>query len=340
MSKSRGHLERRHGISLEGVARAAKSGVRRSVRPREILIILGLWMTMAELQAGLQRYRELIVADQEVSFAPPKTGVRITYMGTNAYLLQSRDAALLVDPYFSRVGLFRAALNLPVASRQDLIKRYLPVRRIDAVLVTHGHFDHLLDVPEIVALTGARLIASDTSIQLARSAGVPPEKCVVVTAGEKVTLPGAAVSSLPAKHDRVFGRVPFDGPTRRLPPRVAGDWVCGEPLAFLIEIGGRRIYIASGGRPNGALPASLGRIDLAILGVALPDSRIRFAQTLAQLRPRYVLPSHQDNFFLPLSRGFVFGPMTDFPAVMRVFRKASNRSQLILVDYFRPWTLP
>ena len=295
---------------------------------------------MAELHAGLQRYRDFIVADQEVSFAPPKTGVRITYLGTNAYLLQSRDAALLIDPYFSRVGLFRAALNLPVASRRDLTERYLPVRRIDAVLVTHGHFDHLLDVPEVVALTGARLIASATSIQLARSAGVPSEKCVIVTAGEKVSLRGATVSSLPAKHDRLFGRVPFDGPPRRLPPRAAGDWVCGEPLAFLIEIGGRRIYIAGGGRPNGVLLASLGRIDLAILGVALPDSRERFVQTLEQLRPRYVLPSHQDNFFLPLSRGFVFGPMTDFPAAIRAFRKASNRSQLILVDYFRPWTLP
>ena len=148
------------------------------------------------------------------------------------------------------------------------------------------------------------------------------------------------MSSLPAKHDRLFGRVPFDGPVRRLPPRTAGDWVCGEPLAFLIEMGGRRIYIAAGGRPNGDFSASLGRIDLAILGVALPDSRKRLAQTLEQLRPRYVLPSHQDNFFLPLSRGFVFGPMTDFPGVIRVFRNAPTGSRLILVDYFRPWTLP
>jgi L-ascorbate metabolism protein UlaG (beta-lactamase superfamily) len=340
MSKSRNQLKTRRGATLVSIAETAASTVRGSVRLVEVLIVLGFWMTMSELHAGLERYRDLIVADQDPSFLPPKTGVRITYLGTNAYLLQSRDAALLVDPYFSRVGLFRAALGLPIASSRSLIERYLPVRRIDAVLVTHGHFDHLLDVPEIVALTGARLIGSATSIQLARAAGVPSEKCVVVTAGEKVSLRGATVSSLPAKHDRLFGRVPFDGPARRLPPRTPRDWVCGEPLAFLIEIGGRRIYIAAGGRPNGAFPASLGRIDLAILGVALPDSRKRFAETLEQLRPRYVLPSHQDNFFLPLSRGFVFGPMTDFPDVIRVFRNAPTGSRLILVDYFRPWTLP
>jgi L-ascorbate metabolism protein UlaG (beta-lactamase superfamily) len=305
-----------------------------------LLVVLGFWITLAELHAGLQRYRDLVVADENLSFAPPKTGVRVTYLGTNGYLLQSREATLLIDPYFSRVGILPAALNLPIASRRELVEQYLPVRRIDAVLVTHGHFDHLLDVPEVVSLTGAKLIASATSVQLARSAGVPSKKCVVVTAGEKVSLHGATVTSLSAMHDRLFGRVPFDGPIRRLPPRLAGDWVCGEPLAFLIEIGGRRIYIASGGRPSGAFPASLGRIDLAILGVALPDSRKLFSQALEQLRPRYVLPSHQDNFFLPLSRGFVFGPMTEFPAVIRASRKASHRSRLILLDYFRPWTLP
>jgi L-ascorbate metabolism protein UlaG (beta-lactamase superfamily) len=304
------------------------------------LLVFSLWAGVSEARAGLNRYRHLVVADRELSSAPPKKGVRVTYLGTNAYLLESRETTLLIDPYFSRVSLFRAALNLPVAADRALVERYLPARRIDAVLVTHGHFDHLLDVPEVVIRTKARLIASSTSTLLAISAGVPPEACIRVTAGSRIRLNGATVRILAASHDRLFCRVPFDGPPRRLPPRSLGDWVCGEPLAFLIEIGGRRIYIESGGQPDNSPSQTLGRIDLAILGVALPDARKRFPQTLKRLRPRYVLPSHQDNFFLPLSRGFVFGPMTDFPAVVRAFREASGRSSLILVEYFRPWTLP
>jgi len=69
--------------------------------------------------------------------------------------------------------------------------------------------------------------------------------------------------------------------------------------------------------------------------MALPDSRARLAAALARLQPRYVLPSHQDDFFRPLSAGFQFGPLTAFPFVQRESAQQS-RSRLILLDYFRP----
>jgi hypothetical protein len=73
--------------------------------------------------------------------------------------------------------------------------------------------------------------------------------------------------------------------------------------------------------------------------MALPDSRARLPAALERLQPHYILPSHQDNFFLPLSEGFQFGPLTDFPRVQRECARA-DRGRLILLDYFRPWTLP
>lgn len=143
---------------------------------------------------------------------------------------------------------------------------------------------------------------------------------------------------LPATHDRLFGKVPFDQREMRGsdPPQHPADWVCGEPLAFLIEVGDQRIYIDSGGTPEQLPPRE--RVDLAILGMALPDSRARLPSALERLAPRYVLPSHQDNFFRPLDAEFQFGPLTDFSRVRHDCEQA-NRSRLILLDYFRPWTL-
>jgi hypothetical protein len=175
---------------------------------------------------------------------------------------------------------------------------------------------------------------------LIQSFGLKRDLCIPVIGGEEVRLRGATVRSFAVQHDRLFGRVPFDGLPRRLPPHSVSDWVCGEPLAFLIEMGGRRIYIEAGGRPNGSPGQRIGRVDLAILGVALPDARKRFPLTLQSLRPRYVLPSHQDDFFRPLSREFTFGVLSDFSSVLVAFRTAPKPSSLILLDYFRPWTLP
>ena len=283
-----------------------------------------------------------------ISARRARDGVRVTYLGTNGYQFEFKGHALLVDPYFSRVDLLSAALNSriqPNASRiNDGLRHLAP--KADAILVTHGHFDHLLDVPVIMAKTRARLVASASSVDLAKRAGASSGDAV--KPGDVRRIGPWKIRVLSATHDRLFGKVPFDRPplqtglpgetsAKAEPPQRTADWICGEPLAFLIEVNSQRIYIDSGGTPAQLPPNE--RVDLAILGMALPDSRARLAAVIAHLQPRYVLPSHQDDFFRPLSAGFQFGSLTDFPFVQRECAQ-QNRSRLILLDYFKPWTLP
>ena len=306
------------------------------------LFLLSLFLAAHTSGAGLDRYANLVVAD--VKHSPSSVDdIRVTYLGTNGYQFEAEGRALLVDPYFSRVGLMTTVLGQHVQPNERRIAAGMQALRphIDAILVTHAHIDHLFDVPRIIQLTGARLLASRTAVELAEAAGAPGKGCELVVPGDFRRIGPWKIRTFAATHDRVFPiGVPFPGERKsNAPPRRASDWRCGQPLSFLIETKSKRIYIDSGGRPSLLPPSNIGPVDLAVLGVALPDSRARFVDAVRRLRPRHILPSHQDNFFEPLGRGFIFGPMTDFSRVLRDYKQAQLPGRLILLDYFRPWTL-
>ena len=91
------------------------------------------------LHAGQERYSDLIVAD----VSPAASGgdeVRVTYLGTNGFQFESSNHALLVDPYFLRINLWRLILGFPVQPdehRIDDAMKHL-ASNVDAILVTHG----------------------------------------------------------------------------------------------------------------------------------------------------------------------------------------------------------
>src|SRR6266702_8668716 len=147
-------------------------------------VLFCLLITPQTLYAGLERYSHLVAAD--ISPAGPARGeVRVTYLGTNGFQFESGKHALLVDPYFSRINFSRVALGSTVQPDvhriDDAMKHLAP--KVAAILVTHGHVDHLLDAPLLMRKTGARLIGSRTAMELAERAGAPAARCDPVTAG-------------------------------------------------------------------------------------------------------------------------------------------------------------
>ncbi|MDF1811438.1 MAG: MBL fold metallo-hydrolase [Verrucomicrobiales bacterium] len=295
----------------------------------------------------LSSYEEYVVGSPACKAPRTKGEVSVTYLGTSGYLIESGKTAIAVDPFFSRHDLRTVLLNGPIPPKPDVIassvKKAAFPDSIDGWLVTHAHFDHALDIPCLQRQFGGKTYSSETGRALFKACGVPARTVKATTAGKCFRIGDAKVSVLEATHDRLVGMVvPYPGELEGdIPaPTRPKDWKVGEPLAYLIEIGGKKIYIESGGMGNSMPSEKAKGVDLAIMGVAVADSQYRYPKAVQFLCPKYVMPTHQDNFFEPLESGFQFASTANFPKILAHHQACEVPGKLALMEFFHEWVLP
>ncbi|MGZ4557674.1 MAG: MBL fold metallo-hydrolase, partial [Mycobacteriaceae bacterium] len=96
--------------------------------------------------------------------------MRATVLGVSTILLQDDASAIMTDGFFfSRPGLLKSLLR-PLVSDEEIIAAALSrlgVTSLDALFVTHSHYDHALDAPVVAQRTGAELVGSRSAGQIA-----------------------------------------------------------------------------------------------------------------------------------------------------------------------------
>jgi L-ascorbate metabolism protein UlaG (beta-lactamase superfamily) len=92
----------------------------------------------------------------------------------------------LTDGFFSRPGLRDLALDRPVAPELAGIERALAeagIERVAAPIPVHSHYDHAMDAGEVAKRTGALVVGSTSTAQVARGAGLAEESIAVPAEG-------------------------------------------------------------------------------------------------------------------------------------------------------------
>lgn len=251
--------------------------------------------------------------------APPaplgEDELSLRWLGTAGYELRTARTTLLIDPYLTRASVARTLFTPlePGAPAIDAV-----VSRADYVLTGHSHFDHLMDVPYIAARTGAVVAGSESTCNLAAACGVPEGRLIRVKDDRALHEMGDfQVRFVPSQHGRIFGWRPFPGrigAEARLPLR-AHAYRMGGAYGIQLRVGDLTLYHNGSADLIEAEMEGL-RADVLLLGLAgrlgTPDYVGRMA---GLLRPRYVVPTHYDHFFRPLSEGIRLLPfvrMDDF----------------------------
>lgn len=247
-------------------------------------------------------------------------GLTATWFGVTAVLLSDGEHSVFIDPFFTRPpGLLNLVLDRAIAPDEPLIASWLAragVEKLDAVLVSHSHYDHGMDAGVVARLTGAQLIGSPSTLNIGRSDGVPEDALLSMIPGVTQQIGPWRITFIESRHAGATGGAPIGDIKTRLPtPRHYLDYKLGGAYSILIEHAqGRVLHHGSAGFIPGALKGV--QADTVLLGVAFIDDLPTYlSEVVDAVGAQRLVPVHWDDFTRPLDQ-----PLKPMPVVVRLDR--------------------
>jgi L-ascorbate metabolism protein UlaG (beta-lactamase superfamily) len=208
-------------------------------------------------------------------------GTRITYLGHATFRVVTPGAEqIIIDPFLT---------DNPTTPEE--LKQ---VGELDAILITHGHFDHFADAIPLAQETGATVISNFEIMSYLQSQGV--ENAQPIQKGGTAQIGGIRVTATHAFHSSSIQTE--DGSL------IYG----GEPMGYIVEFeSGFKLYHAGDTALFGdmQLIGEIYRPDLALLpiGDRLVMGPLEAAHAIRLLSVQHVVPIHYSTDVMPIFTG-------------------------------------
>ena len=287
-------------------------------------------------------------------FAQQENSLSLTYLGAAGWKIMDGSVVVLIDPYISRVkygGGGHPDDDRPDYARDEIAPSDTAlidtlVDKADFILVHHGHFDHLGDVPYIARKTGAKVIGTETTIMILRAYGIPDEQLYAVGGGEDYQFDSCSIRVLPSIHSALNEKHYFD--TRRYdrftelnaPLRIE-QFIEGGSLMFLARFATHEVLTM--GSMN-FVERELEGIHPDILLAGVNGSRLGLFDYDARLirvtgNPPIVIPTHWDNFRLPYGYSQEGGVERNLVPFVDTLAEIAPETRVILPVHLEPIVL-
>ena len=216
--------------------------------------------------------------------------VEVLWLGHSTFRLTSTTGKVIViDPFMTQ--------NPRTPAKYKDLKA---LGKVDLILITHGHLDHVLDLRELAALSGATVVAPHELVLNAVAIGiVEAAKALPMNKGGTITPfgPGVKIHMVPAEHSS-------GADLRGLKPEVKDVRFLegGNAVGYVIEFeSGFKLYHCGDTAVFGdmALIQKFFNPDLALVPIGghfgMDPERAAYA-VKELIRPRQVIPIHYGTF--------------------------------------------
>ena len=282
--------------------------------------------------------------------------VVLKYLGAAGWEISDGTTVIMVDPYLSRIngppppgvprpaGDARRAYDWNDVATPDTVAIDAHVQRADFVLVTHTHYDHVLDVPHIALKTGATVIGTESTENVMRAYGVAEKQLITVRGGEDYEFGSFSLKVIPSLHSALDHKRYFSSATApagmKAPLTLQQMHPEGGTLIYLIRLHGHQILVFGG---MNYIERELSGLepDVALVGAGASRKEIhdysgRLMRALHS--PAIVIPTHWDNFLVPynVSQQPALDALQSF---IKEIETASPKTKVIVPKYFEPIAL-
>jgi len=308
-----------------------------------VLIVIGALAAQAQNQLSAGKSNQVV----------------LKYLGTAGWEITDGTTVILIDPYLSRIngpappgggsghslpGDTRRVYGWNDAASPDVAAIDSHIQQADFILVTHTHYDHVLDVPHIARKTGAKVIGTESTENVMRAYDVPEEQLLTVRGGEDYQFSSFSLKVIPSIHSPLDHKHYFSSATAptglKAPLTLEQIHPEGGTLAYLIRFHSHQI-LAFGG--NNYIEREIVGLepDVALIGAGASRKEIydysgRLMRDLHY--PAIVLPTHWDNFLAPFEASQE-PALEALQSFVQEIIAASPKTRVIVPKYFESISL-
>ena len=172
--------------------------------------------------------------------AHPSATLTATWLGVATLLFDDGETQIMTDGFISRPSLSDILLERPIAPDISALEKAIEthgIKRLAAVVPLHSHYDHALDSADLARLTGADVLGSSSTANVARSSSLDTASIRTINTGERYAYGKFEITFFESRHaplasnKKISGKV--DKPFQIPAPYTA--WKQGACYSLHIE---------------------------------------------------------------------------------------------------------